>query len=562
MEAEAREAEGDVNADNLANAQALLAGQNRVLELVAGDAPLGEILVTITRLIESQRSDLICSVLLVEEGRLRHGAAPSLPESYIRAIDGVAIGPSVGSCGTAAFTGRRVVVTDIATDPLWAGYESLALTHGLRACWSTPILSSRGEVLATFAVYYPQACAPRRGDLSLIEIATHITRIAIERRRSDQALKSQAQLLRDLDRRKDEFLALLAHELRNPLAPILAAVELMRLRSEDPVKVERYRTTIDRQARQLSRLVDDLLDVSRIMRGKIELVKERTTVAALIARATETSGPLIEQRRHQLSIVLPREPLEIEVDPVRMTQALSNLLNNAAKYTEPGGQITLSAAREQGDLVIRVKDSGKGIAKEMLPRIFDLFMQADVSLGRSMGGLGVGLTLARTLIEMHGGQIDAHSEGLGHGSEVVVRLPPGDASDLRASPASTPPEARRRASRVLVVDDNVDAAEVLAELLTLEGHEVSVVHDGDEALSRAREWGPSVVFLDIGLPGIDGYEVARRLRLASPKGELRLVALSGYAQEADIRRGEAAGFDAHLVKPADLQQIRAALRED
>jgi signal transduction histidine kinase/CheY-like chemotaxis protein len=552
--------EEDVIADNLTSAQALLAGQNRVLELVAGDAPLGEILATITQLIESQGSGLLCSVLLLEDDRLHHGAAPSLPEAYIRAIDGVVIGPSVGSCGTAAFTGKSVVVTDIATDPLWAGYKQLALVHGLRACWSTPILSSRGEVLGTFAVYYSRPSAPRSSDLRLIEIATHITRIAIERRRTDQALKAQAQLLRDLDRRKDEFLALLAHELRNPLAPILAAVELMRLRGDDPVKVERYRTTIERQARQLSRLVDDLLDVSRIMRGKIELVKERTTVAALIARAAETAAPLIEQRRHQLSILLPREPLEIEADPVRLTQALSNLLNNAAKYTDPGGQITVSAALERGEIVIRVKDSGKGIAPEMLPRIFDLFMQADVSLGRSMGGLGVGLTLARTLIEMHGGRIDAHSEGIDRGSEIVVHLPPGSAPDHRGSPSSQPPVSRQGAARVLVVDDNVDAAEGLAELLTVEGNEVSIAHDGDQALSRVREWAPNVVFLDIGLPGIDGYEVARRLRLEHPSRELRLIALSGYAQEADIRRGEAAGFDAHLVKPADLQQIRAALK--
>jgi len=552
----------DVITDDEVDAQALLAGQNRVLELVAGDAPLGEILTMLMRLIESQGSGLLCSVLLLENGRLWHGAAPSLPESFIRAIDGFFIGPSVGSCGTAAFTGKSVVVSDIATDPLWVGYEALAIDHGLRACWSTPILSSRGEVLGTFAIYYSQPSAPHSADLRLIEIATHITRIAIERRRTDQELKAQAQLLRDLDRRKDEFLALLAHELRNPLAPILAAVELMRLRGDDPVKAERYRMIIDRQTRQLSRLVDDLLDVSRIMRGKIELVKERTTVAALIARATETSGPLIEQRRHQLSVVFPREPLELDADPVRLTQALSNLLNNAAKYTDPGGQITISAAREKGELVIRVKDSGRGIAAEMLPQIFDLFMQADVSLGRSMGGLGVGLTLARTLIEMHGGQIEGHSAGIGLGSEIVVRLPPSFEPDLRSSPALIPPEARQEAPRILVVDDNVDAAEGLAELLTVEGNEVSIAHDGDQALIRVREWAPSVVFLDIGLPGVDGYEVARRLRLEHPESDLRLIALSGYAQAADVRRGEAAGFDAHLVKPADLQQIRAALRAE
>jgi len=403
-------------------AEAWLAGQNRALELIAGDAPLETILHYLVLFIESQAPGLYCSVLLLEGGLLRHGAAPSLPDAYNQAVEGLAIGPLVGSCGTSAYLGEAVIVSDIATDPLWADFKDLALQHGLRACWSTPIRSRTDEVLGTFAIYYREARAPDPDELRLVEVATHLAGIAIERHRTDLALKQRAEQLAEADRTKDDFIATLAHELRNPLASLFTALSLLRKRGSDPVAVERYRAMMDRQARYLNRLVDDLLDVSRIKAGKVTLARERVTLDALFSRALETVRPLIEQQRHEIRVVLPPEPLEIEADPIRIEQVLANLLGNSAKYTRPGGCIVLSAERQGAEIVIRVEDTGIGIAREMLPRIFEPFVQINRS-ARSGGGLGIGLTLVRNLVELHGGQVTAQSEGIGQGSTFIVRLP-------------------------------------------------------------------------------------------------------------------------------------------
>lgn len=404
-------------------AQQLLVGQNRALELIVSDAGLPEILDYIARLIESQTTGLSCSVLLLVGSRLVHGAAPSLPRAYIEGIDNLEIGPAVGSCGTAAFTGKTVVVTDIATDPRWAIARDLALAHGLRACWSTPILSADRAVLGTFAIYYPQPSAPRDCDQHLVQAANHLIGIAIERRRSEEALRQRTQQLIEADREKDEFLAMISHELRNPLAPILMATELIRSRKDDPHSVERYRSIIDRQTRQLARLVDDLLDISRGGQGKILLAREPTTVAAIVHRAAETVAPLYAERPHTLSVHLPAAPIALVVDPVRMTQVLVNLLNNSAKYTPPGGVIFLSAARRGEEIVIRVRDPGRGMTGDQLARVFEPFFQVQRRRDQPEGGLGLGLTLVRRLVELHGGAVEAKSEGLGKGTEVVIRLP-------------------------------------------------------------------------------------------------------------------------------------------
>jgi PAS domain S-box-containing protein len=372
--------------------------------------------------------------------------------------------------------------------------------------------------------------------------------------------------LQTADRRKDEFLAMLAHELRNPLAPICNAVQLMRVLGSEDANVQRARDMIDRQVNHLARLVDDLLDVSRITRGKITLQKEPLALAVVIARAVETSRPLIDARRHTLTVTLPPEPLRVEADMTRLAQVVSNLLNNAAKYTEEGGHIELHVERAGADAVVRVRDSGLGIPGDLLPHVFDLFTQGDRSLARSEGGLGIGLTLVKSLVEMHGGTVTAHSDGPGRGSEFVVRLP-----TLQALPEPSEPEGAarpalcraERSRRVLVVDDNADAAESLAVLLRLDGHEVCTAHDGAAALETARGFRPEVVVLDIGLPRMDGYQVARRLRAEVGLTEALVVALTGYGQEEDRRRAEQAGFDAHLVKPADpevLQRLLARTR--
>jgi CheY-like chemotaxis protein len=365
--------------------------------------------------------------------------------------------------------------------------------------------------------------------------------------------------LKEADRRKDQFLAMLAHELRNPLAPIRNAAQVLRaLGASDPDR-QGPADRIERQVTHLARLVDDLLDVSRFTEGKIKLTKAPVELAAVIARAVETSRPLIDARRHELTVSLPAEPIPVEADAMRLAQVVSNLLNNAAKYTEDGGRIRLTVERRPGEAVLRVRDNGMGIPAELLPHVFDLFTQGDRSLARSEGGLGIGLTLVKSLVELHGGAVAVHSEGPGKGSEFTVRLPtlaaliPGQDEGGEAVRLVGP------SRRVLIVDDNVDAAEMLALWLRTEGHEVCTAHDGARALQEAQAFGPEVVFLDIGLPRMDGYEVARQLRqLAGPKRPL-LVALTGYGQDEDRRRAEEAGFNAHLVKPADPAALQELL---
>jgi signal transduction histidine kinase len=365
------------------------------------------------------------------------------------------------------------------------------------------------------------------------------------------------------NRSKDEFLAMLGHELRNPLAPIVTALQLMALRGDETL--QRERTIIERQVRHLTRLVDDLLDVSRITRGKIELKRERIEISEIVAKAIEMASPLIEQRQHNLSVDLPRHGLAVEVDAIRMAQVVANLLNNAAKYTEPHGTIAIGARVEGDATVLRVRDTGIGLSPEMLPRVFDLFVQERQALDRSQGGLGLGLAIVKTLVELHGGTVEAHSEGHGRGSEFVVRLPALRDAVRSASPA---PEAledavRPDALRILVVDDNADAADLLAAGVRLMGHVARTANDGPAALQMAARFRPDVALLDIGLPVMDGYELARHLRALPGLESVRLIAVTGYSQEADRRDTAAAGFERHLVKPiqlGELQEVLAALR--
>jgi len=369
--------------------------------------------------------------------------------------------------------------------------------------------------------------------------------------------------LREADRRKDDFLAMLAHELRNPLAPVLTAVQLMERKQQAGQDIEREREVVERQVHHMRRLVDDLLDVSRVTRGKIHLQKRPLELVGAVGRALEAARPFAESRQHTVRVALPEGPVWTEADAVRLEQVLSNLLHNAAKYSEPGGRITLTLSREAGEAVVRVADTGMGIPAEALPHLFDPFMQVARTLDRAQGGLGLGLTLVKQLVEMHGGRVEVASEGVGKGSVFTVRLPLLPADRVPAEPleALPEPEVSSRSRRVLVVDDNVDAAELLGEVLELDGHEVSIAHDGVEALERAGSFTPDVVFLDIGLPGMDGYEVARRLRERLGKATPRLVAVTGYGQAGDRQRSREAGFDAHLVKPAELDTVRALVAE-
>jgi len=374
---------------------------------------------------------------------------------------------------------------------------------------------------------------------------------------------AQKRILRELeeaDVRKTEFLALLAHELRNPLGPIRHAVKVLRARAPSPDELQWATSIIDRQTEHMTRLVEDLLDVSRITRGKIELRRERVDLSATLKAAVEASGALIDKTHHTLKVSLPHEPLLVDGDPTRLTQVVSNLLDNSAKYTDPGGKIWLSAEREGETAVIRVKDNGIGIAPDVLPRIFDMFTQAELPLERAQGGLGVGLSLVDQLVRLHGGSVAAYSAGPGMGSEFTIRLPLATRTQKAAAEAGKKSH-RETHCRVLVVDDNHDSTDSLAMLLGMLGHEVQTAHDGDAALRAAATFKPEVAILDIGLPRMNGYDLAERIREQPWGKDIVLVALTGWGQQEHRRRSAESGFNHHLTKPVEFDALQGILAE-
>jgi PAS domain S-box-containing protein len=364
------------------------------------------------------------------------------------------------------------------------------------------------------------------------------------------------------NQRKDEFLAMLAHELRNPLAPIRNAVEIIRMSKDDPARIDWTCEIMVRQVHHMSRLLDDLLDVSRITRGQIHLSKHSTDLKMLVERSLEAARPVIEKRQLRLMTEFADGPVPIFADSTRIEQVITNLVNNAVKFTAAGGKITVIVERDRDTAVLRVLDTGRGISAELLPRIFDLFTQGDISLARSEGGLGIGLTLVQSLVRMHSGQVDVKSAGPGHGSEFIVRMPMLPVVPLTAAKKS---ERRsiptREKRRVLVIEDNVDSAETLAAMLDVLGHEAHIAHDGMAGLELFSRLKPSAVLLDIGLPGISGFEVAERLRASKSGNDVKIIALTGYGSESDRERGKAAGFDHHLIKPVDFDVLEKLLQQ-
>jgi signal transduction histidine kinase/ActR/RegA family two-component response regulator len=397
---------------------------------------------------------------------------------------------------------------------------------------------------------------PLDGDASILLAFHDVT----ERNRTDEALRRSRADLEDAHRRKDEFLAMLAHELRNPLAPIRSSLDVLRMAGDDMGLHRRAHVTMDRQMSQLERLVDDLLDISRISRDKLELRRQRVDLVPLLRHAVEASRPMMDRAGHAVTVSLPSEALPLDADPVRLAQLFGNLLSNACKFTEPRGRISLTCERHGTEAVVSCKDDGMGIPPSMLTLVFELFTQVDRSMERSQGGLGIGLTLVKRLVELHGGRVQAFSNGTGLGSEFVVRLPLAadqPVSEVRASVEEhkSPTPVRK----VLVVDDNRDAAESLTMLLELVGHQPRSLHDGLAAVEAVEEFQPDVVLLDLGLPGLNGYETARRIR-GNPWGaSVVIVAVTGWGQEEDRRRSREAGFDAHLLKPIDLRALEDLL---
>jgi PAS domain S-box-containing protein len=391
--------------------------------------------------------------------------------------------------------------------------------------------------------------------------ASMIARDITDQKQTEERIHTLLAELSNADRRKDEFLAMLAHELRGPLAPISNMLEIMKRADNDPAQLQQVRRTMERQLPQLVRLVDDLFDVSRITRNKIELRKEPTELASIINHSVEICRPLAEFANHQMAVRLPCEPIYLYADPVRLAQVFSNILNNACKYTERGGRISLIAERQGSDAVVSVTDTGVGIPASQLDRIFEIFTQIDRTLERAQGGLGIGLMLVKRLVELHGGTVTARSEGLGRGTEFVVRLPViVDMPEALLSEPTAEPTCTS-SHRVLVVDDNEDAASSLATLLKMTGNEIEIAHDGLEAVQAAETFRPDLILLDIGLPKLNGFDVCQRIREQPCGKEMVIVALTGWGQEDDRRRSKEAGFDHHMVKPLDYAALMKLLAE-
>ena len=462
-------------------------------------------------------------------------------------------------------SGQRIIIEDTETDDTYAPYRAAARAAGYRSLVSTPLVSADGEPVGLVATYFRSIHRPSEQELRRFDLYLRQANDFIERCKLEQVLRQNEAALRDADRRKDEFLALLAHELRNPLAPIRYTLAANKKGGRTPEQRTEAEEVIERQVAHMSRLLDDLLDVSRVTRSRLELKKSPTELTAVVSSAIETARPILEGKHHTLSVDLPTHAVRFEADLVRLAQVLSNLLINAAKYTDPGGQIRLRAVQEGNDLLIAVGDNGIGIASDMMPRLFTIFSQAKDVLGRAEGGLGIGLSLVRGLVTLHGGSVEARSDGPGKGSEFIVRLPigaPAAATQIEAPAEGAVPEGSGGGVglKILVVDDNRDAADSCATLLELCGHHVQTAYTGRNALELAETFRPHALLLDIGLPDFDGYQLAKRIRSAPWGGPIVLIALTGWGQEEDRRRAFEAGFDYHLTKPIAPETVESLLR--
>jgi signal transduction histidine kinase/DNA-binding response OmpR family regulator len=573
MEHERRIAEAQsLRAEELSRAEEALKKSNARLSLLAetanrlllGSKPQDVLGSIFSQLSSHLELEVYMNYLVFEEDRtLRLDSFGGLSEEAASESRFLPFGSSI--CGVVAEDRKPMVAESVqqSKSPLL----EIIRAQGITAYASYPLLAD-DRLLGTLSFGTRRRSTFQPDELQVLQVVCNQVAMAMERSRLITELHRRADELAEADRRKDEFLAMLAHELRNPMAPILNAVHMLRLSEPriDPVH-RRAVSAMDRQVRHMIRLVDDLLDVSRITNGKVQLRKETVSLDVIVEQAVQTSRPLIEDRHHDLSIALPSRPVRLSADPTRLTQIIANLLNNAAKYTDPGGSILLQAGVEGDNVQLRVRDNGIGLAPEMLPKIFELFVQSERGADRAQGGLGIGLTLVRRLVEMHGGTITASSEGVGRGSEFVVRLPSDPSlqdNDAEAPsrttplpPSEMPAPDTGRPLRVLVVEDNDDIRETLKDLLELCGHEVDTAADGASGVERTLALKPDVALIDIGLPGLDGYQVARRLRaeLGSAGKRPKLIALTGYGQPGDKQRALDAGFDAHLVKPVDYDDL-------
>ena len=490
-------------------------------------------------------------IQLTEGDVLRVVASRNFDERFIATIREIPREAQIPSA-LAWRLAERVVVDDLAADPRFSATPGgqILLAGGIRAVQSTPLVARSGTVIGALTTHDARVHRWEERELRLLDLLSREAADIIDRARAEAALQ-------EADRRKDEFLAILAHELRNPLAPIRYAVSIARERASTEAQRVQAEHVIERQVAHMGRLLDDLLDVSRIARGKVELKRERIALRAVVAPALEAARPLCTARGHHLELAGTESDVLVEGDPVRLTQILTNLLNNAAKYTEPGGRIVLTVTVEGGDVEIRVADNGIGIAPELRPRLFTLFSQAEGAAQRAEGGLGIGLALVKGFVELHGGTVEVAPNPAGRGSEFRVRLP-GIAATARAAMAAPAASTHPRALRVLVADDNRDICDMCATLLELWGHEPLVAGSGAEALETLRRERPHVAILDLGMPGMTGYEVAEAARAELGSG-IVLIAVTGWGQDEAKARTARAGFDHHLTKPVEVDALQALI---
>jgi PAS domain S-box-containing protein len=544
----------------LRESEAILAGQKEAFQAAMDGRPLAGCLMALVRTAVARYGNARAAFyMLRSDGPAALQHVTGMSNEYARHVDDFKIGPESLACGLAVEKTAPVIATDVDHDPRWEPWLWLAHMHGYRACWLFPVQAIGGPVLGTFALYFPEPRAPTSDDLNVIAALEHAGAIIMSTYREAASRARAEQALKEANRRKDEFLAVLGHELRNPLAPLSMATDLLQQAKADRKLLATVRPMMRRQIDHLTRLVNDLLDVSRISRGHAELQRASLDLRQAVEDAVEQNRPLIAERQHTLIVELGDTPLPVDGDFQRLTQVFGNLLSNAAKYSEPAGRITVRAAQENGMAVVRVADQGFGIPQEHLKKIFEMFSQ--VPEHRSLvagGGLGIGLALCRQLLGLHGGFVEVRSEGLGRGSEFIVRLPLAAARLPAETPPATLPTAAPRC-RVLVVDDNADAAATLRMLLEVQGHDARAAYTGPAALDLLAEFDAQVVLLDLGMPHMDGFEVARRIRGLPQGRHMVLVALTGWGQADDRQRTADAGFDEHLTKPVDAERLAAIL---
>jgi len=551
-------------------ARMLVDAQKRSLELVVSGKPLGEILAYLTRIVEEQSGgQAVAAILLLDDQAcLRIGAAPSLPDDYNQAIDGIKARADLGTCSVAAVTGKVVLTPDIDADPKWAPIKHLPGQLGLKAAWSRPILARDGKVLGTFGTYFKSCREPTTTESQVVEILSHTAALAIERSRADEErerlLASEQRARAEADaanRAKDKFLAVLSHELRTPLSPVVMTIPAIELDPDMPFKFREDLAMIRRNIDLEVKLIDDLLDLSRVTSGKLRLQFQPVHAHDILRHAISNSAGDVVGKQILIHQDLKAAKDHITADPSRLQQIFWNLIRNAVKFTPDGGQITVRTYNEQKNqqLVVEVQDSGIGIPADVLPRIFEAFEQGDARVTKQFGGLGLGLAIAKAMVEMHRGTITADSAGPGKGATFTLRFEVAaklSVENLTSPDAFQPSKSKGRRAKLLLVEDHSDTARALARLLQRSGYQVRRAHSVESALKVACDETFDVMISDIGLPDATGYELMKQI---AERHGIKGIALSGYGMEEDLRKSREAGFTDHVVKPVDLQQLEAVI---